>query len=240
VVEILLGIANFEFPYFNVDDALSWFEKLPSSGDASVEGEALDDTEFMDAINSFEFDSRLCSRALGTPYLISLFTNFVYFGILLSRPFHKCWKPVETLRIWLKKKFMWNYLLRYFIQTALDIYFVAALNLALSVRPWQRFGQASTILEFVDYVNLHFYTLASVVLPIFIVVFFRRNFDHLKEDTFEHKWGTIYEDLDLSRKSILFQPSYFLVRRAALAILAIYVRHSVTAQIMIVLEMTMI
>lgn len=52
-----------------------------------------------------------------------------------------------------------------------------------------------------------------VTLPIFILVFYCKYFDLLGEDSFKDKYGTVYEGLDINKRSIIAYQVVFIFRR---------------------------
>jgi hypothetical protein len=162
----------------------------------------------MEAIENFGFDSRLCGRVLGTPYFFFLLTDLVYLLILfLYCCQDRCRKKsvCTKLRVYLyNSSFMWNYLLRFFIQMSLDIFLLYLLNARLPLKPWERLKYAQNWLEALDYLHLMFFAAGSIVMTVFIPCFYLKNFSKLKNDDFNSKYGTVYEDMDLEKKSLIF------------------------------------
>ena len=59
----------------------------------------------------------------------------------------------------------------------------------------------------------------AIILPLTLVGKLLCNFKYLEEPRFKQDYGALYEELDTSAgKKILFQPSFFLLRRLLLAI----------------------
>jgi hypothetical protein len=204
----LLGIANFEFPLVNVGDVLGWAVELPEEGSESIiDEEEASDERWVEAITDFEFETRFCGNALGSPYLIFLVTDCVYVLIFFlyccqNRCTHD--SAYAKLRTWLyNSSFMWNYLLRFFIQMSLDIFILFLLNLRLPIKPWERFSYSTNWLETLDYFHLMFFAAGTIWMTVFIPIFYLRYFSLLKDYAFTARFGTVYEDMDLDKKSIL-------------------------------------
>lgn len=52
-----------------------------------------------------------------------------------------------------------------------------------------------------------------IMMPIFIAVFYPYNYNHITEGDFEKKYGEVYTGMHDNKKSTLFYPFFFMVRR---------------------------
>lgn len=57
-----------------------------------------------------------------------------------------------------------------------------------------------------------------LLLPIFIVIFYTYNFHRWKDEEFEAKYGAVYEGFHKRKKSVLFYPVFFIVKRISFAV----------------------
>ena len=59
------------------------------------------------------------------------------------------------------------------------------------------------------------------ILPVFIIGFYCKKFDQLKDKEFKDKYGSGYDSLKTNQRSILFFPVFFLFRRYFFTFLAL-------------------
>jgi hypothetical protein len=122
---------------------------------------------------------------------------------------------------WLKKKFLWNYFIRLFFECCLELIISTWLgvkyghfwNPETPVPP-----TAATVICFC-LSSLWFIVVAG--LPIFFLSFYLYNWNQVKDEAFESKFGCVYEGLKTESKMALVYPNFFVVRRCCLLITAI-------------------
>ena len=90
-----------------------------------------------------------------------------------------------------------------------------------------------------DFLSFFFLTLLAI-LPIFIIVFYCIKFKKLNKDKFKERYGTVYEGLLTKRRSTLFFPVFFLIRRYTFAAISFYLNVHPSFFIFILLAMTVI
>jgi hypothetical protein len=72
------------------------------------------------------------------------------------------------------------------------------------MKPWERIWYSENFLEAIDYLHLLFFATGSILMTVFIPFFYLKNFNKLKDEDFTERYGTVYEDMDLDKKSMLF------------------------------------
>lgn len=60
------------------------------------------------------------------------------------------------------------------------------------------------------------------IMPVWVAIFYCYNFKKLEDKKFAERYGSAYDGLRTKRKSILFFPIYFLLRRAIFLVTAIF------------------
>ena len=60
---------------------------------------------------------------------------------------------------------------------------------------------------------LAFFAIALLIMPFFISIYYSLNFDRLKDEEFEQKWGEALAGLDSEKRSTIFFAVFFLIRR---------------------------
>ena len=108
---------------------------------------------------------------------------------------------------WLKKKLMWNFVIRLILEGALETAFCCYINIKYGKFDRKIFG---SVFSFLSSIVLG---LLLILFPVFILVFYLRNFDRLGDQEFLHKYGGVYEGLKTNKKSVLAYPVYFVIRR---------------------------
>ena len=63
-----------------------------------------------------------------------------------------------------------------------------------------------------DFLSIFFSVILGLI-PIFVIAFYSYNFKKLGNKEFKDKYGAVYDSLRTDRKSILFFPLFFLIRR---------------------------
>lgn len=77
------------------------------------------------------------------------------------------------------------------MEAALELGFMCLLQIDFM----DRLFVAKGFFEVMDYLISGLCMICLVSLPVFIVVFYCKNFERLGEEEFEEKWGAIYEGL---------------------------------------------
>ena len=109
---------------------------------------------------------------MGSVYLIMLFTliNLALYAIM--RPLRNTHGCILKCRKKIKKNFMWNLVIRLIMETALELSFCCFLNFPYFYRMLKPEG----FFEMLDYLMTILVTLAIVIMPFWIGIFYNRNF----------------------------------------------------------------
>lgn len=67
-------------------------------------------------------------------------------------------------------------------------------------------------------------------MPIFVIIFYCKNFSKMSDKKFSKKWGSTYDGLRTDKKSIICFPVIFLVRRIIFMQLAFFLKNHETGQ----------
>ena len=121
-------------------------------------------------------------------FFIQAFTVIGLFLILLGYAFRKIHRVFEKGHDRLMKFLLWNWIIRLVLESALEIAFASTLNI--------KFGNFSD--PWGSEINLYMAFLFGgcvLLLPIFICLFYVRNFDKMKDRQFEERFGAPFEGL---------------------------------------------
>ena len=70
-----------------------------------------------------------------------------------------------------------------------------------------------------------------VLAPFFVAIFYYRNFDKFEDEEFTETYGSVYEGLKTTDRSVIIYTVYFLIRRAAFTFTAILIYRHVAVQL---------
>ena len=126
----------------------------------------------------------------------------------------------------MEDKLKWNFTIRLILQGYIEITFSAAITFM--------FVQTNTFGGKFNFALAIFFLIVVIVLPIFVIVFYIKNFERMssKEDTeFDAKFGSVYDGLKPYQKMSLFHPFWMCFRRIYLVILVFYLYWNTTIQL---------
>ena len=92
---------------------------------------------------------------------------------------------------------------------------------------------ATTFFQVIDYLITIIVAIMLGALPIFIIVFYCRNFSRLGNETFENKWGSVYEGMKTCERSSIAYNVIFVIRRMLLAATCMFLYKHLWLQILI-------
>jgi len=173
---------------------------------------------------------------LGTLFLmlIVIIVGFPCF-ICLTKPCKRC--PCKKFTAWLTakqdslvKSLHGNVFIRYLLEGYLEILTCATINW-LYIRGTENGWEWGSTFFVINNVTLILLSIAIVVLPIWTVAFFCKNFAKWQDEEFAEKYGAAVEGLDLRHRSILAYPFIFMVRRCALILVVVIWREHLFVQI---------
>ena len=133
----------------------------------------------------------------------------------------------------LYKALLWNYIIRLVFEACIELTFVMILNTNLT----DRIQESSNLLELMDYVYTMLFNALICLSPPFIIIFYNYHFDSWEADVFVNTYGTLYDGLQIKRSSI-FYPFFFMIRRGIFALIARYAFNDAFLQLSTQLELT--
>ena len=112
-----------------------------------------------------------------------------------------------------------NMFIRYMIEGCLDIAICIAVNL-IDISESEEGLRWDTTFYMVNNISCFVLGFALMIFPVFVVIFYCRNFAKWTETSFEEKYGAIFEGLRKDRRSSLAYPIIFVFRRMVLVFIA--------------------
>mmetsp|Transcript_38853 Transcript_38853/g.50866 ORF Transcript_38853/g.50866 Transcript_38853/m.50866 type:complete len:257 (-) Transcript_38853:602-1372(-) len=169
--------------------------------------------------------------------IMNLGTMFLVFVVMILMPVVLlCTKPCRNVHPKVKEKhkscstsLQGNAFVRFFLESCLDIAICASLN-ATYLRENDAEMLWDTSFHVINNISLICLSLTIVLLPIWVLVFYCRNFKKWQNDGFEEKYGAIFEGLRTDRRSSLGYPMIFILRRFALVLVVTVGRDHLFAQ----------
>lgn len=161
---------------------------------------------------SLGFESKYFLVNLGS---MVVFVIFYILGLIISPILSICsfgrFKGIKKLRNKLNRKIFWGTLIVLMNESYMVIIVCLLINIKI-------LSTASAGLQAMSIMCVTLLFL-SVFLPAFFLTKLYRDFEELETKDMKLKYGALYEDLrlDIGRK-VLFQPGFFLLRRALLAV----------------------
>ena len=70
-----------------------------------------------------------------------------------------------------------------------------------------------------------------IIAPFFVAIFYYRNFDKFEDEEFKETYGSVYEGLKTTNRTVIVYAVYLLIRRAAFTFLAILIYRQVMVQL---------
>lgn len=169
---------------------------------------------------------------MGTVYVVTQVTAFGLIGILITLPFMRC-KGCDRFNLWLRKKLLWNTVIRLVLEESLETTYAVVLCFKYSSFNSGAFGSMT------DYILSVILAVAIATLPAFMIIFYLKYFDQWEDEKFEEIYGAPLDGLN-KKKSSLFYPVYFVIRRVAFALTTLFLFNYVILQLIIHLVLTMI
>jgi len=202
-------IATFELPYLNVG-ALNGAWKIEG-------GEVLSDVSpnLYSGMDNLGYNDSNLSNSMGTVYVITQVTVFGLIAVLITLPFIRC-KKLEGINLWLRKKFLWNPVIRLVLEESLESTYAIVLCFKYSTFNKYAFGSA------IDYILAVILAVAIASLPVFMLIFYLKNFDSWEDEHFDELYGAPLDGLHKKKKSSLFYPIYFVIRRVLFCLTTLF------------------
>lgn len=125
----------------------------------------------------------------------------------------------------------WNFWLRMLIQGCLEIAIAAAVYLDDRDKLMATFDESFDNFFLVNDALSFSLMLVLLVMPLWILVFYCFNFSKLANEKFASVFGSTYDGLRTDRRSVIFFPIYFLLRRFAFVFFALRLQYNASFQI---------
>lgn len=140
----------------------------------------------------------------------------------------------------MKQSLFWNQFIRIGLEASLELTIAACYSLRVEIDARYN-NDALPVSSFtvINYISTAGVVLALLIIPPFICVYYTQRFDYWQDEKFEEKFGSALDALRTDSKMVIFNPVFFLVRRATIAILGIFYSHHFTAQIFMLIIMAM-
>jgi hypothetical protein len=142
-------------------------------------------------------------------------------------------KGCDRLNLWLRKKLLWNTVIRLVLEESLESTYAVVLCFKYSTFNKGAFGSAA------DYILACILAVAIASLPAFMLIFYLKNFDKWEDEKFEEEYGAPLDGLH-KRKSSLFYPVYFVIRRVLFCLTTLFLFNYVLFQLIIHFVLTLI
>ena len=157
-------VATFELPYMNAG-ALNGAWKIAG-------GEVLGDVSpnLYSGMDNLGYNDSNLSNSMGTVYVVTQVTVFGLIALLITLPFMRC-KGCNRLNLWLRKKLLWNTVIRLILEESLESTYAVVLCFKYSTFNTSAFGSAT------DYILAVILAVAIASLPVFMIIFYLKYFD---------------------------------------------------------------
>ena len=222
-------VATFDIPGLTMQSVPRAFS-LPTQDDILTE---TSQQNLKASLSELGYSSAYLSNNLGSVYVFAFLTAIV---LILSGLLELCarFTIVNKLNNRIKKQLHWNFVIRLVMEAGMEIAFGVYINLTYGKFEKGYFGAVFNYLSCIVLGG------ALLALPIFIIVFYSRNFHRLEEEGFEAKFGSVYEGLAKRSKAELFYPVFFIFKRVSFALSSLLLLHYVVLQLYVMIGITMV
>jgi hypothetical protein len=230
-----------EFFYF-----WNWFRKDNSSSDASEARRLLATTTFnldptpteqelAQGVHSGGYESKDIVENLETLFVVIIVSVML---LLLTPVYIICGrycKCVKSIKNKIFKMFFWNGIIMFLLEGYLELAVDSFINLKFILKSIREAnGFKNIVLDVHDIVSLSFsaiFLLWLLVLPFAITIFLCKKSDdiivmehtnHKRFREYNETYGSLYEGIDLRKKSSLFFSSSFILRRLILSYILVF------------------
>ena len=226
VMKNIAMVATFDIPYVNLESVPQIY-KVPES--KVLIGYPENVVEQMDILG---YNSAYISTTMGSQYLFLLLTFAGLLMIGLTLPFRSrsCCGKTNT---WLQKKLLWNWIIRFLLESVLELGFGLILMFRYGVKdkqaPW-------TIVDLTIGIIISIFLFS---LPGFILCFYAKYYDKLEDDEFKEKFGTAMEGFDPNYASICYS-AFFVFKRFCFIFISLFLFKFPLIQLPILLILTIL
>lgn len=198
-----------------------------------------DDLQRMN-FSSTGYESNFAMVNMGTNVLILTIVFIIILLLLVCMPIRnsKSWSGRRHRSC--TKSIFWNFWLRLLIQGCLEILCASGPYLMDRKELLEKSENGYTSYFFLNDMLSISLTLILIVMPFWILIFYCCKFEKLGDEKFNEKWGSAYDGLNPKKRSSIFYPFYFLVRRMLFITFILSWKHSTSLKIFANIFMTMI
>lgn len=177
---------------------------------------------------------------MGTNLLILPIVFFIIFLLFICLPIRnsKSWSGRKHRKC--SKDIFWNFWLRLLIQGCLEILCAAGPYLMDRKELLEKSENGYTSYFILNDILSISLTVVLFAMPIWVLIFYCCNFEKLSDEKFNEKWGSAYDGLNPKKRSSIFYPVYFLVRRILFLTFILAWKDSTSLKIFANILMTMI
>jgi hypothetical protein len=140
----LIKIATFDLPYVNVEEIFGQ-ESLPESEKIFTYEE---DEDFEFVLQELGYESHYMAVIMGSIYIFMLGSFVGLLLILLLYPFITKFGWAKRLQNWLKGQLIWNFMIRLYLMSSLELSFAIVLNIPF----FPRISDTNHFFEALDYI----------------------------------------------------------------------------------------
>ena len=169
-------MATFDFPYINVQDI---FGENQLRNSEEIMHDDKENADLLSDLSEIGYESHYMTVPLGSMYLLLVIITVVFVLISILTVVLKipnvptCLFKVQQK---LKKRFLWDLPLRTFIEAALELSFCCMLNIPYLHK---LFLKDILFFEALDYAMSVVCIITVLTLPVFIAIFYNKNFGRL-------------------------------------------------------------
>ena len=156
---------------------------------------------------------------LGTMFLTLLVMLLIPLCLLASKPFKNKSRWFSKKHESLARSASGNMFIRYMLEGCLDIVICAVLNFVNDMDSEDGMMWDSIFLK-INNVSLIVLGIAVAIFPLWVLIFYCKNFARWNDENFESKYGAVFEGLRTDRRSALAYPIIFLTRRSVFITIA--------------------
>jgi hypothetical protein len=141
----------------------------------------------------------------------------------------------------MKQSLFWNQFIRIGLEASLELTIAACYSVRVEAdAQYNNEKLELSTFTVLNYLSTTGVIVALLVIPPFICVYYTQRFAYWSDSKFEEKFGSAIDSLRLDSKSVIFNPVFFLVRRATIAVLGIFYFENFTAQIFTLIVLSMV
>ena len=162
---------------------------------------------------------------LGTLFLLFVIFTIEAILLLLLKPVVIEWPRFKLIHDRLRKSLYWNQFLRLILEASIEISVSLINNIYVEYNSYMN-GVGirwlpKRIFFWINTFNAAGCLVILIFGPVFTIIFYLRRFNDWKSETFETKFGSPLEGLRKDKKSSIFYPAFFIVRRMIFAFICI-------------------